>query len=85
MQCTQWNGIFINGTNFDVSGLRVAGMGVVVIVTHGVDSFILKKLKGLNAEEKQEKYKNIIIPIRCPLQCGYMYVIYYKLYTYRDA
>lgn len=60
-------------------------MEVVIIVIHGVDSFILKKLKGLNTEEKQEKYKNIIMPIRSPLQCDYMHVIYYKLYAYTYA
>lgn len=81
MECTRWNGIFVNGTNFgDVVGTsRCRKWEDVVIVTHGVPSLSLKnRLQRLGMGKKQEKYKNIVITIRSPLQgilCTVNYIL----------
>lgn len=69
MACTQWNVIFINGTNFGGTVRTDIGMGGCCYCHPLCRQFIVKnRLKRLGMREKQEKYKNVVITIRSPLQ-----------------
>ena len=80
MECTQWNGIFINGTNFGgIVRTSDAGMGGYYYCHPRCRQFIVKnRLKRLGMGKKQEKCKNIAVTIRRPLQwilCAVNYML----------